>query len=49
VLFGVAVFLGHHWSIESEHLIALQNVSALLVLDGGGVAIARDCAHLHDA
>lgn len=26
VLFGVAIFLGHHWSIESEHLIALQNV-----------------------
>ena len=30
VLFGVAVFLGHHWSIESEHLIALQNVSPTL-------------------
>ena len=24
VLFGVAIFLGHHWSIESEHLIALS-------------------------
>jgi len=30
VLFGVAVFLGHHWSIESAHLIALQRVSPSL-------------------
>ena len=30
LLFAVAVFLGHHWSIESVHLIALQNVSPRL-------------------
>ena len=30
VLFGVAVFLGHHWSIESEHLIAFHKVSPTL-------------------
>ena len=30
LLFAVAVFLGHHWSIESEYLIALQNVSPRL-------------------
>ena len=30
VLFGVAVFLGHHWSIESAHLIAFRRVPSSL-------------------